>query len=89
MVSIGENFQGVDVFGPARPTLHGQARAMALARRDDASADLGSVLCVPEGWSFPVRGDGAVVCNVPDTLAVRFRRVYGYVGAACDEPEML
>ena len=89
MVSIGENPHGVGVFGPSRPTLHGLSRAMAIARREDASADMGSVLSAPEGWSFPVRGDGSVVCNVPGTSAVRFRRAYGYIGAACYEPKIL
>ena len=63
-------------------------RAMAVARKDDATAALGSVVTVPAGWEFIPRGDGTVLSDIPDKVASRFRLVYGYIGDAADEEKM-
>ena len=39
-------------------------------------------------WSFDTRGDGSVLCQIPDTVAPHFRRVYGYIGAAQTDEKM-
>ena len=84
----GKSSIGEEVLGPVRPTLYAQARAMAVARKGDATAPSGSVLCVPEGWKFATRRDGMALAEIPDAAAARFRRVYGYIGAARDEDKM-
>ena len=84
-MSFGKSTTCADVSGPVRLTLYSQARTMAVARKDDAAAPLGSVLTVPEGWGFKTRGDETVRADIPDTAAGRYRRAYGNIGDAHDE----
>ena len=87
-MALGKDTMGSDVLSPVRPTLFAQARDMAVARQDDASADLGSVVTLPMGWELIPRGGGNVLCQLPDTVASRFRRVCGYIGDVHDEDQM-
>ena len=87
-MALGKDATGSDVLAPVRPTLFAQARDMAVARREDASADLGSAVTLPMGWELITRGDGNVLCQLPDTAASRVRRVFGYIGAVHDEDQI-
>ena len=88
-MALGKDSLGLEALAPVRPTLFDQSRDMAIARREDATAGLGSVVIAPERWELIARGDGSVLCQIPGAAACRFRRAYGYIGAVCDEPKIV
>lgn len=67
----------------SRPTVIGQARALAAARV--YGTDPGLAVLIPHGWRFSTRRkDNNMMLILPDTVTPRLHRVYGYVCACSD-----